>query len=65
MGADRPSAMLVLLTEPLAKIALVFRYMTYFGLGLLGHRVAVHPGEGVVTRGGEEDRDEDDEQDDR
>ena len=34
-------AMLVLLTEPLAQIALVFRYMTYFGLGLLGLSVIV------------------------
>ena len=34
-------AMLVLLTEPLAEIALAFRYMTYFGLGLLGLSVIV------------------------
>ena len=34
-------AMLILLTEPLAQIALVFRYMTYFGLGLLGLSVIV------------------------
>jgi len=34
-------AMLVLLTEPLAQIALAFRYMTYFGLGLLGLSVIV------------------------
>jgi putative tricarboxylic transport membrane protein len=34
-------AMLVLLTEPLANIALAFRYMTYFGLGLLGLSVIV------------------------
>jgi putative tricarboxylic transport membrane protein len=34
-------AMLVLLTEPLAKIALLFRYMTYFGLGVLGLSVIV------------------------
>jgi putative tricarboxylic transport membrane protein len=34
-------AMLVLLTEPLANVALAFRYMTYFGLGLLGLSVIV------------------------
>lgn len=34
-------AMLILLTEPLARIALAFRYMTYFGLGLLGLSVIV------------------------
>jgi putative tricarboxylic transport membrane protein len=34
-------AMLILLTEPLAEIALAFRYMTYFGLGLLGLSVIV------------------------
>lgn len=34
-------AMLMLLTEPLAKIALAFRYMTYLGLGLLGLSVIV------------------------
>lgn len=34
-------AMLVLLTQPLAEIALAFRYMTYFGLGLLGLSVIV------------------------
>jgi putative tricarboxylic transport membrane protein len=34
-------AMLILLTEPLAQLALVFRYMTYFGLGLLGLSVIV------------------------
>jgi putative tricarboxylic transport membrane protein len=34
-------AMLMLLTEPLAEVALAFRYMTYFGLGMLGLSVIV------------------------
>lgn len=52
LGTLAGLALLILLTEPLSRLALAFRPASYFALGILGLSVIVSVSEGSLAKGG-------------